>query len=103
LSILWKTGVEVRENQAFDILKKAGCPSDGKRIRIPASLVEEAIRLAPKAFTLYGRDPNFKVTLEGRKIYYEPMIGRLNIIDMETSNRRRTTLDDVAKLVRRWP
>jgi trimethylamine--corrinoid protein Co-methyltransferase len=100
LSILWKTGVEVRENQAFDILKKAGCPSDGKRIRIPASLVEEAIRLAPKAFTLYGRDPNFKVTLEGRKIYYEPMIGRLNIIDMETSNRRRTTLDDVAKLVR---
>jgi trimethylamine--corrinoid protein Co-methyltransferase len=28
------------------------------------------------------------------------MIGRLNIMDVETWNRRRTTLDDVAKLVR---
>ncbi len=100
LSILERTGVEVREDQAFDILKKAGCPSDGRRIRIPSAVTEEAIRLAPKAFTLYGRDPNFMVTLEGRKVYYEPMIGRLNIMDIETSNRRRTTLDDVAKLVR---
>jgi trimethylamine--corrinoid protein Co-methyltransferase len=100
LSILWRTGVEVWEEQAFDILQKAGCPTDGKRIRIPSSLVEEAVRLAPKAFTLYGRDPNFKVTLEGRKIFYEPMIGRLNILDLETSVRRRTTLDDVEKLIR---
>jgi len=100
LSILWRTGIEVREDQAFDILKKAGCPTNGKRIRIPSNLVEEAIHLAPKAFTLYGRDSNFKVRLEGRKVCYEPMIGRLNILDMETSDRRRTTLDDVAKLVR---
>jgi len=100
LSILWRIGVEVREEQAFDILKKAGCPTNGKRIRIPSSLVEEAVRLAPKAFTLYGRDPHFQVRLEGRKVCYEPMIGRLNIMDLETSVRRRTTLDDVEKLIR---
>ncbi len=47
LSILEKTGVEVREDQAFEILKKAGCPTNGKRVRIPSSLVQEAIRLAP--------------------------------------------------------
>jgi trimethylamine---corrinoid protein Co-methyltransferase len=90
----------VREEQAFEILKKAGCPTDGKTVRIPSALVEESIRLAPKSFTLYGRDPNFKVTLEGRKVFYEPMIGRLNIIDLETSVRRRTTLEDVEKLIR---
>ena len=100
LSILWRTGVEVREDQAFDILKKAGCPTNGKTVRIPSHLVEEAIRLAPKTFMLYGRDPNFKVTLEGRRVYYEPMIGRLNILDLETGVRRRTTLDDVRKLIR---
>ena len=100
LSILWRTGVEVREEQAFDILKKAGCPTNGKTVRIPPHLVEEAIRLSPKAFTLYGRDPTFKVTLGGRRVYYEPMIGRLNILDLETSVRRRTNLDDVSKLVR---
>ena len=100
LSILWKTGVEVREDQAFDILRKAGCPTNGKRVRIPSHLVEEAIRLAPKAFVLYGRDPDFKVALEDRKVCYEPMIGRLNILDLETGERRRTTLDDVEKLIR---
>ncbi len=100
LSILWRTGVEVREDQAFEILKKAGCPTNGKTVRIPSHLVEEAIRSAPKTFTLYGRDPNFKVTLEGRRVNYEPMIGRLNILDLETGVRRRTTLEDVGKLVR---
>jgi trimethylamine--corrinoid protein Co-methyltransferase len=100
LSILWRIGIEVWEEQAFQILKKAGCATNGSRVRIPAHLVEEAIRLAPKTFTLYGRDPNFKVPVEGRRVFYEPMIGRLNILDLETGERRRTTLQDVKDLVR---
>ena len=100
LKILWRTGVEVREDQAFEILKKAGCPTNGKTVRIPDHLVKEAIQSAPKTFTLHGRDPDFKVRLEDRMVYYEPMIGRLNILDLETGLRRRTTLDDVAKLIR---
>jgi trimethylamine---corrinoid protein Co-methyltransferase len=100
LSILWNTGVEVREEQAFEVLKKAGCPTSGKTIRIPSHLVEEAIRTSPKTFTLYGRDPAFKVRLERRRVFYEPMIGRLNILDLDTGVRRRTTLSDVADLIR---
>jgi trimethylamine--corrinoid protein Co-methyltransferase len=100
LKILWRTGVEVREDQAFEILKKARCPTNGKTVRIPDHLVKEAIQSAPKTFTLYGRDPNFKVRLEDRMVYYEPMIGRLNILDLETGLRRRTMLDDVAQLIR---
>jgi trimethylamine---corrinoid protein Co-methyltransferase len=100
LSILWRIGIEVREDQAFQLLKKAGCPTNGLRVRIPAHLVEEAIRLAPETFTLYGRDPNLKFTLEGRRVFYEPMIGRLNILDSNTGERRRTTLQDVCNLVR---
>lgn len=100
LSILWQTGIEVREEQAFNILKKAGCSTNGMRVRIPAHLVEESIRLAPKTITLYGRDSNFKVTLEDRRVFYEPMIGRLNIMDLETGERRRTNIQDVGNLVR---
>ena len=33
-------------------------------------------------------------------MYYEPMIGRLNILDLETGVRRRTTLSDVENLIR---
>ncbi len=100
LSILWRIGIEVREEQAFQILQKAGCPTNGLRVRIPAHLVEEAIRLAPKSFTLYGRDPELKYPLEDRRVFYEPMIGRLNILDLETGKRRRTTLQDVCDLIR---
>jgi trimethylamine---corrinoid protein Co-methyltransferase len=100
LSILWRIGIDVREDQAFQILKKAGCPTNGTRVRIPAHLVEEAVRLAPETFTLYGRDPEFKIPLEDRRVFYEPMIGRLNILDSETGHRRRTTLQDVCDLVR---
>lgn len=100
LSILWRIGIDVREDQAFQILKKAGCPTNGTRVRIPSHLVEEAIRLAPQTFTLYGRDPGFKIPLEDRRVFYEPMIGRLNILDSETGHRRRTTLQDVCDLVR---
>lgn len=100
LSILWRIGVEVREDQAFEILRRAGCPSHGRTIRIPPRLVEEAVRSCPPTFTLYGRDPSYHVRLEGRRVHYEPMIGRLNILDLETGERRRTTLQDVADLVR---
>jgi len=100
LSILWRVGIEVREEQAFQLLQKAGCPTSGLRVRIPAHLVEESIRLAPKTFTLYGRDPEFKVVQEGRRVSYEPMIGRLNILDSQTGDRRRTTLQDICDLVR---
>lgn len=100
LSILWRIGIDVREDQAFHILQKAGCPTNGRRVRIPAHLVEEAVRNAPATFTLYGRDPNLKYPLEDRRVFYEPMIGRLNILDSETGERRRTTLQDVCNLVR---
>ena len=100
LSILWRIGIEVREEQAFHMLQKAGCPTNGLRVRIPAHLVEKSARLAPKTFTLYGRDPAFKVVQEGRRVFFEPMIGRLNILDSETGQRRRTTLEDVCNLVR---
>jgi trimethylamine--corrinoid protein Co-methyltransferase len=100
LSILRLIGIEVREEQAFKILQKAGCHTNGKRVLIPDHLVKEAIRSAPKSFTLYGRDPQFRVTLEDRRVYYNPMIGRLNIIDMDSGIRRRTNLKDVADLIK---
>lgn len=100
LSILWRIGIEVREEQAFALLQKAGCPTNGMRVRFPSHLVEEAIRLAPPTFTLYGRDPGLKFPLEDRRVFYEPMIGRLNILDLESGERRRTTLKDVCDLVR---
>jgi len=100
LRILREVGLRIREPQAVSLLKKAGCLMDGDRVRIPSRLVEESVAQAPSTFTIYGRNPEFKAVMEGTRVYIEPMIGRLNILDLETGQRRRTTLEDVANLIK---
>jgi trimethylamine--corrinoid protein Co-methyltransferase len=100
LRILCEVGLRIREPQAVSLLKKAGCLMDGDRVRIPSRLVEESVAQAPSTFTIYGRNPEFKAVMEGTRVYIEPMIGRLNILDLETGQRRRTTLEDVANLIK---
>lgn len=100
LRVLREIGMKIREPQAVEILRKAGCGFAGDRVRFPSHLVEEAIMRAPSTFTIFGRDPEFKAVMEGKRVYVEPMIGRLNVLDADTGERRHTTLADVGNLVR---
>lgn len=100
LDILQGTGVRINESGVLKTLKKAGCLTDEKMAKIPPHLVEEAIHKAPPRFTIYGREPNVKVRMEDRKVHFQPMIGRLNILDTKTGKKRRTTLQDVANLIK---
>jgi trimethylamine--corrinoid protein Co-methyltransferase len=102
LELLGKTGVVVKEPRALDIFQTAGASVDNeeRRVRIPADIVQAAVKKAPNHFTVHARQPNRTVEIDNRHLYIEPMIGRLNILDLETGERRRTTLDDVANLIR---
>ena len=52
LEILARTGVRLYDQEALDLLKKAGAfISDGNRVRIPAGLVEKAFSTVPKRVT----------------------------------------------------
>ncbi len=57
LRILMHTGVRVESERARKILFEAGAQVDEKKhiVHFPATLVEDALRLAPKYFTLGGR------------------------------------------------
>jgi len=100
LDILQNKGVRVRETSVLKTLRAAGCLIDEDIAKMPTHLVEEAIRKAPSRFNIYGRGPNTKVRIEDRKVYFQPMIGRLNILDSKTKKKRRTTLQDVEDLVK---
>ncbi|MEL7566037.1 MAG: trimethylamine methyltransferase family protein [Dehalobacterium sp.] len=100
LRILREIGLKIKEPQAVSLLKRNGCIIEGDRVRIPTHLVEEAVAQAPSTFTIYGRNPEYKAVMENIRVYIEPMIGRLNILDLETGRRRRTTLEDVANLIK---
>jgi trimethylamine--corrinoid protein Co-methyltransferase len=52
-----RTGVRLYDQEALDLLKKAGVSAtDGNRVRIPARVVEHALSTAPKRVTLYDRN-----------------------------------------------
>ena len=95
LEILRRTGVDVHDEKARQILVEGGAQADGLRVRIPEYMVARALATAPKSLTLYDR--NGKVAMRAGKYnsYYGGGSDCLNILDHHTGQRRRPTLKDV--------
>ena len=55
LEVLRRTGVDVKEAKALEILKKGGCYVDGERVRIPEHLVEWALGCPPPGVCVKDR------------------------------------------------
>jgi len=102
MQVLEDVGVAVLEPTAFQLLKANGAGVDerSRRVWIPEYLVKDAVGRAPSRFTLHGRNSLYDVRIEAKRVYFGPMIGRLNILDIETGHRRRTNLSDVENLVK---
>ena len=56
LGLLEHTGVQVTHPRALELLHGAGARVDGDRVRIPAWMVEDAIREAPSCVVLGNRN-----------------------------------------------
>lgn len=100
LDILQNTGVQVPVESVVKELKSAGCQVRGDTVKMPVSLVEALIQKAPSQFTLYGRDPEYQIKIGGKRVFFQPMIGRLNFLDSKTNQKRRTTIEDVGNLIK---
>ncbi|HSR33494.1 MAG TPA: trimethylamine methyltransferase family protein [Anaerolineae bacterium] len=96
LEILSRTGARLHDQEAIDLLAKAGASvSDGNRVRIPAGLVEKAFSTVPKRVTLYNRNGESPLFLEDGNVYHGPGSDCLNIIDHRNGERRTAVLQDV--------
>jgi trimethylamine--corrinoid protein Co-methyltransferase len=96
LEIMERTGVRLYDQEALDLLKKAGVSAtDGNRVRIPSGLVEKARATTPKRVTLCDRHGNRVMPVEGHRSFYGPGSDCLNIIDHRTGERRKPVLQDV--------
>ncbi len=102
LDILEDTGVIVDEEYALGILKNAGAKVDEKdrHVWIPASLVKESIRKAPRRFTLYARNPKKNLRFGGHVAHFAPGGKPNNVVDIETGKYRFASLKDLENLVR---
>jgi len=101
LEILERTGILVYDQESLDLLKKAGCQiRDGKRVFMPGSVVEEAIRTVPDRITVSNRRGERCLYLEERKSYFGTGSETLNVIDIRTGERRKAILEDVREAAR---
>lgn len=102
LSILERTGVQVEEPEALQLFRDAGARIDeaASRVRIPQSLVEDAINWAPSKVLLAGRDPKWDLELEGARVHIGTGGAALKVLDLKTGQLRPALLRDVAELAR---
>lgn len=96
LEVLEKTGVRLYESRAVEILRSRGATlEDGNLVKIPASLVEWALSVAPKQAALYNRHGQPAMNLEGYNTYFGTGSDCPNVLDLRTRERRPGVLQDV--------
>ncbi len=96
LTILERTGVQLHDQDAIDLLKSAGVTNiDGNRVRIPPKLVESARSTAPSQVTLHNRYGEPVMPVGGRRSFFGTGSDCLHIIDHRTNQRRAAVLKDV--------
>ena len=96
LRILGKTGVRVETAQGRQILKDAGAEVDEshKIVRFPKELVEEALRLTPKDFTLGARRPGWDLHMNNGDCTLLMSGEGTRAIDRKTGDHRDATFND---------
>jgi len=102
LTLLSEIGVEVHSKLAFETFQKhgAGCDTSKKLVKLSRSMVEDAIDKAPKKVVLCGREEKHDLYCEGKNVYLGTGGTVLNVIDLETDEKRPTLLKDVRDIAR---
>jgi trimethylamine--corrinoid protein Co-methyltransferase len=101
LEILRRTGVRVYQAEALSLLEDAGAHvSDENLVKMPAWLVEWALRQAPSRIGLCARGTDrVTVSLEGRRVNFGPGSDCLNYLDPRSGQGRRFNSQDVVDCI----
>ncbi len=98
LHLLESMGIKVVSDEARRLLRDAGADVDEKTkvCKIPGYLVQESLRKCPHTMRLGARNPKNDIVLDQRHCYACTDGVGLATIDLETGERRGSTLKDVA-------
>ena len=94
LECLNRTGVDIHNAEARDLLARAGARVDGVRVRIPPHIIQDAIAATPRTFTIWGRDGQHRMQIVLDKVHYGPGPTCTYFMDPETGERRMTRRGD---------
>jgi len=101
LEILEKTGFKMEHPGVLEMLAGAGGKvSNSDWVKLPAYLVEEALRSAPRQIALYDQKGNKTMPLVNGNSFYGTGSDATFTLDMETGQRRRAILKDAANFAK---
>lgn len=100
LEILERTGVDVHDETARNLLVEGGAVADGIRIRIPEHMVTRALSTVPERITLYDRNKKVAIRAWGHNTHFGGGSDCLNLLDHTTGKRRDPLLEDVVNAAR---
>ncbi len=102
LTLLAEVGVEVHSARALDTFAAHGAAIDRQTrvAKLPRAIVEDAIDRAPSRIVLFGREEKHDLYCEGANVHLGTGGTALNVIDLETDQKRPSLLRDVAQIAR---
>ena len=106
LDVLERIGVRVLHPEALDLLKEAGATVGSESlVKIRSTLVEKALRSAPKRLTIYDREGKPAMVLGGANTggmntYYGTGSDLKNTYDPYTGELRATVARDIANMAK---
>lgn len=100
LEVLERTGILVKNADALEILRDAGCTIDSQLVHIPSSLVEECLKKVVPTFELHTRDGDEHFRVGGDNVVYDPGSAAIYFIDRDTWEMRGALSKDLVQLVR---
>jgi len=102
MQVLDTTGIFVEDPQALEIFGSCGASVDknSKIVKLPAGIVEDAIRSAPEQVMLAGRNPDRDILLEDNRNAFVNFSSNVNVVDPYTGVVRKSTKEDLAAATR---
>ena len=101
LEIIEKIGFKMEHRDAREMLTAAGCSVvNSDWLKMPAYLVEDALTSAPGQIVLYDQRGNKTIPLINGNPFYGTGSDATFTLDVETGQRRRVVLKDVANFAR---
>ena len=98
--VLQEEGMLLKHDKGRALLQKAGALVEGERVYLPVSLVEWGLKQIPSAITVFDRNGEPAMFLEGGNVYYGTGSDTVNVLDYETRGRHPWLKKDVENAIK---
>ena len=101
-TLLAESGIDVHSPKARKALTARGATAvgNGPRVRLPETVLDEALRTAPREIVLGSRDGKHDLRVPDGEVHVATDGCGVNVLDFETGERRPSTARDLAGFTR---